>query len=134
MAGAVIVATTLASLFVVSLVVAPSARAQAQDAQATDMCACEHVATIQSLQDCVEVMATQGIITNHGVAKSLLATLRAAQTVVNHQQPGVAVPILTAFTWEVRAHAGRHIAQPHADHLILHAKVVIQALRGSDTA
>lgn len=132
LASALIVAMILASLFVVSLAISPSARAQALDAQAMDMC--DHVATIPSLRDCVETMATQDIITNQGVANSLLAELAAAQAAVNRGQSEVAVSDLKVLTREVLAQAGKSIAQPYANHLIQHAQMVFQVLEGSDTA
>jgi hypothetical protein len=38
--------------------------------------------------------------------------------------------LLEAFVREVRAQAGKHILQEHAQHLLLHAQMVIQALGG----
>ncbi len=34
-----------------------------------------------------------------------------------------------AFIHEVQAQVGKHIEQEHAEHLVMHAQVVIQALK-----
>ena len=89
---------------------------------------CPHTATIASLRTCVQHAAGEGIIDNRGVAVGLLAKLDAAQAAARRGQPAVAVEILTAFVREVEAQAGQHIAAPHAEHLAMHARMVIEAL------
>jgi hypothetical protein len=118
---------TVAGLLSLTLVAVPSAHAEQMDS-------CPHLATIQSLQVCLEQMTAQGIIDSQGIAQSLLAKADAAQAAVDRGQPAVAVNVLEAFVAEVSAQAGKHIAQPHANHLIMHAELVIQALESSGTA
>ena len=91
---------------------------------------CPHEATIQSLRTCVQHAAEHGHIDNQGVTRSLLAKLNAAQAAQGRGQTEVAVKVLEAFAHEVAAQAGKHILQEHAEHLLLHAQVVIEALRG----
>jgi hypothetical protein len=88
---------------------------------------CSHDATIQALRDCVEHAAHHGHIDNAGIATSLLAKLDAAATAIDRAQPAAAMRILTAFTREVAAQDGKHIAAPHAEHLIAHAELVMAA-------
>lgn len=125
-AAVVAILTTVGMLVIV---VSP-----AQTARAASMDMCAHAPTIASLHDCVEIMAAQGIITDQGIATSLLAKLNAAQAALNRGQPDVAANIVEAFTQEVGAQTDMHILQPDADHLILHAELVIQNLEGSGTA
>lgn len=90
---------------------------------------CPHdMNTVDSLYHCVNHALEMGHITNAGVAKSLLAKLDAAQAAVDHGQPEVAAKILNAFINEVQAQAGVHIAPMHAEHMIMHAQMVIAAL------
>lgn len=114
----------LASLFALTLVAVPSAHAEQMDS-------CPHLATVQSLRVCVQQMTAEGIIDSQGIAQSLLAKVDAAQAAVDRGQPAVAVNVLQAFVAEVSAQAGKHIAEPHADHLVMHAQLVIQALEGA---
>jgi hypothetical protein len=72
-----------------------------------------------------------GFIDNQGVARSLLAKLDAAAAAAERGQPMVAVQAVQAFANEVTAQAGKHIEAEHADHMLTHAQVVIQALGGS---
>ena len=96
-------------------------RAQAQDA-------CVHDPTIASLRECVQHAAHEGHIDNEGIARSLIAKLDAAQSALDRGQPRVAVQLLEAFVSEVRSQSGAHILPEHADHLLLHAQEVLQAL------
>lgn len=111
------------TLLVLSLIAPLPTRAQS-------MGECPHEATIQSLHTCVQHAAELGHIDNQGVASSLLAKLNAAQAALDRGQPEVVVNVLEAFVREVQAQAGKHILQPHADHLLMHAQVVIQAVGG----
>jgi hypothetical protein len=86
------------------------------------------VATIPSLQVCVQHVADMGFIDNQGVVQSLMATLDTAQATLDRGQPGVAVHTITAFEGEVIAQAGKHTDAGHAQHVVLHAQVVMQAL------
>jgi len=64
------------------------------------------------------------------VANSLLAKLDAAQAAVDRGQTSVAINKLQAFINEVQAQAGKHIDSMHAQHMVMHAQLVIQALSG----
>ena len=119
---AVLVCTSVVFAFVVfGLVGMPPAQAQANDN-------CPLKATVHSLQVCVQHAAEQGLINNQGVANSLLRKLEAAQQSIDRNQPTVAISQLQVFIREVKAQAGKHIDQVHAEHMIAHAQVVIQAL------
>lgn len=96
-------------------------------AQTTDECAL--TPTIASLTTCVEHAASQGIITSQGVANSLLAKLDAAQAALDRGLTSVAINNLQAFIHEVQAQAGKHIEAMHAEHMVMHAQLVIQALK-----
>jgi predicted negative regulator of RcsB-dependent stress response len=96
-------------------------------AQATDDCV--HAPTIDSLEACVEHAASQGFITSKGVTNSLLAKLDTAQAALDRGQTAVAVNKLEAFIHEVQAQSGKHIDPMHAQHLVMHAQIVIQALQ-----
>ena len=98
-------------------------------AQTTDDCALTPP-TIASLTTCVEHCASQGIITSQGVANSLLAELNAAQAALDRGQTSVAIKELQAFIHEVQAQAGVHIDAMHAQHMVMHAQMVIQARGG----
>ena len=111
------------TVLVLGLIAPVPARAQAMDD-------CLHEATIQSLRACVHHAAEHGHIDNQGITRSLLAKLDAAQAAVDRGQPEVAVNLLEAFAREVRAQSGKHILQEHAEHLLIHAQAVIQALGG----
>ena len=118
-----LVGTGVVIAFVIfSLVGASPAKAQASDGCLLDT-------TVQSLQICVEHAADQGFIDNQGVANSLLAKLGVAQNAVDRYQPTVAINQLQALIREVRAQAGKHIDQIHAEHMIGHAQIVIQAMQ-----
>jgi hypothetical protein len=97
-------------------------------AQTTDDCAL--TPTIASLETCVEHAASQGIITSQGVANSLLAILDAAQSALDRGQTSAAIYNLQAFINDVQAQAGKHIDAMHAQHMVMHAQLVIQALGG----
>ena len=96
-------------------------------AQTNDDCAL--TPTIASLATCVEHAASQGIITSQGVANSLLAKLDAAQSALDRGQTSAAISNLQAFINEVQAQAGKHIDAMHAQHMVMHAQLVIQALK-----
>ncbi len=96
-------------------------------AQTTDDCG--QGTTIASLVTCVEHCAQQGFIDNQGVTNSLLAELGAAQAAQVNGQTGTAINLLGAFIQEVQAQAGKHIVQPHAQHMVTQAQLVIQALK-----
>lgn len=108
----------------VSLLAAGPVRAQPP---MTDTC--PHEATVTSLRACVRHAADEGVIDNRGVVNSLLAKLDAAEASAERGQPAVAAAILAAFVREVEAQAGKHIASPHAEHLAMHARMVIEALQ-----
>ena len=121
----IVVAVVLFALvaFVGFSLLAPGAvRAQTADD-------CVHAPTIDSLETCVEHAAQQGFIDNQGVTNSLLAKLDAAQAALDRGQTSVAINNLEAFIHEVQALAGKHIEQMHAQHMVMHAQMVIQALK-----
>lgn len=119
----VVVALVVLVAFVgFSLLTTGTARAQASDE-------CGHEPTVASLVTCVEHAAQQGFIDNQGVTNSLLAKLDAAQAALDRGQTAVAINKLQAFIHEVQAQAGKHIVQEHAQHLVMHAQEVIQALK-----
>lgn len=89
---------------------------------------CHHEPSVAALRDCVQHAAAQGAIADPGLTQSLLAKLDAAQAAIVRGQPVVAVSILEAFLAEVKAQSGKHIVQPHTDHLLTHARLVIEAL------
>jgi hypothetical protein len=99
-----------------------TARAQTSDE-------CVHEPTISSLTACVQHAAAEGFIDNQGVTNSLLVKLDAAQAAQDRGQTGTAINLLGAFIHEVQAQAGKHIDQTHAQHLVMHAQMVIQALK-----
>ena len=99
-----------------------TARAQASDE-------CVHQPTISSLTACVQHAAAEGFIDNQGVTNSLLAKLDAAQAAQDRGQAGTAINLLDAFIYEVQAQAGKHIEATHAEHMVMHAQMVIQALK-----
>lgn len=90
---------------------------------------CSHdQATIGALRACVIHAVAEGHIDNSGVAKSLLAKLDAAQSALDAGQTNVAVHNLQAFQHEVKSQSGKHIVAEHAEHLWMHAQLVIEAL------
>ncbi len=63
------------------------------------------------------------------MTNSLLAKLDAAQAAEDRGQTGTAINLLGAFIHEVQAQAGKHIEATHAEHMVMHAQMVIQALK-----
>ena len=100
----------------------------ATSAAPMDMDDCSHDATIAALRECVEHAAHHGHVDNPGIAASLLAKLDAAQALAAAGQPTAAGRVLTALIQELAAQDGKHVAAPHAGHLIAHAETVIAAL------
>jgi hypothetical protein len=90
---------------------------------------CPMTPTITALSACVQHAVEMGHITNTGVARSLLATLNAAQTALDRGHPRVAIVVLRAFVHEVSALSGQSIEPAHAAHMVGHARLVIQALQ-----
>ena len=91
---------------------------------------CSHDGTVQALRECVEHAAAEGHIDNPGITRSLLAKLDAAEAAIDRGQSSAAINKLEAFIREVEAQAGKHIVAEHAQHLVEHAELVIQALGG----
>jgi hypothetical protein len=52
-----------------------------------------------------------------------------AQAAHHRGQTGAAINLLNTIIHEVQAQAGKHIEQEHAQHLVLHAQMVMQALK-----
>jgi hypothetical protein len=86
--------------------------------------------TIQSLRDCVQHCYEIGYITNRGVHKTLLSEVNAAQIALDQGQLAAAIANLQTFIQTVSAQTGITIDQAHADHMIMHPQMVIQALGG----
>jgi len=119
-------------LLSVLLVVAVLSLSVVGPAFAMDNGECNHdLATIESLHHCVTHAAEMGHITNHGVANALLSKLNAAQAALDRGQPAVAITILRAFIHTVEAQSGVSIVDPHGEHLIMHAQMVIDALQSN---
>ncbi len=91
---------------------------------------CSMTPTVHSLRECVLHAREIGAIESAGVARSLLFELDVAQSALDRGRPRVAIALLHAFVREVGALAGKQIIQPHADRLVMHARMVIQALGG----
>lgn len=90
---------------------------------------CSHdMNTIESLHHCVNHALEMGHISNAGVANALLAKLDGAQAAADRGQTAVAINKLNAFVNQVQAQSGVHIDPMHAEHLIMHAQMVISAL------
>ena len=85
--------------------------------------------TIESLHHCVRHAAEMQHIDNDGIARSLEAKLEAAQAAQDRGQTEVSVRLLRAFIREADAQAGNHVEAEHADHMIQHALLVIEALQ-----
>ncbi len=81
------------------------------------------------MEACVQHAADQGFIDNQGIANSLLTKLNATQAAFDRGQTEVTIKNLEAFTHEVQAQAGKPIAQMHAEHMVMHAQMAIQALK-----
>lgn len=124
-----VVSAVLAGMGLLAVIGLFALRAPTASAQASD--SCPHEATITSLQTCVQHAADAGFIDNQSVANSLLAKLDAAQAALTRGQPAVAVNLVQEFSLEVRAQRGIHIEAEHADHMLMHAEMVIAALEGS---
>ena len=99
-------------------------------AHASDGMDCDH-STVESLYHCVHHAAEMGHISNVGVAASLLVKVAAADEALARQRTNAAVRILLAFINEVEAQAGIHIDTMHAEHMIMHAEVIIDGLLSS---
>lgn len=115
---------TLLAVILATLAVSP-ALAQSQQ-PGSDMC--PHDPTISSLQTCIGHMEEMEFIDSAGVANSLQAKLTAAQSAQNRGQSDVTVRMLTALVHQVEAQSGKHIAEPHASHLVQHVEMVILEL------
>jgi len=87
-----------------------------------------HEATVSALRTCVEHASAHGHVDSAGITKSLLAKLDAAQAAIDRGQPSTGINILEAFIHQVEGQSGNHIDAAHAEHLVSHAKLVIQAL------
>ncbi|GHO95819.1 hypothetical protein KSF_058670 [Reticulibacter mediterranei] len=90
---------------------------------------CAHAPTIESLEACVTHATMQRFINNQKVAHSLLAKLDAAKDAVEDCRNGSAIHLLDTFIHEVQAQKGMHIERMHAQHMMMHAQQVIQALK-----
>lgn len=119
------------ALFLMAMLVVAGLRAPMASAQVTDSCPAD--VTIASLQTCVQNAAEIGHIDNQGVTRSLLAKLDAAQVAVNRGQPQVAVQMIQTFEIEVRVEAGQHMDMEHAQHMLMRAEMVIEALGPSES-
>ena len=86
----------LALILLLTLLLPATAAAQAVDD-------CPMTPTIGALSACVQHAVDVGHITNKGVARSLLAELKTAQTALDRGQPRVAIVLLRVFVREVKA-------------------------------
>ena len=97
---------------------------------------CPMVPTVHSLQDCVEHATEMGAIDNAGVARSLLVKLHSAENALARDSRDAywtTINILGAFIGEVHAQAGEHIDEHHAEHMVMHAQMIIATLQASAT-
>jgi len=99
-------------------------------AHASDGMDCDH-STVESLYHCVHHTAEMGHISSVGVANSLLVKVAAADDALARQRTNAAVRILVAFINEVEAQAGIQIDAMHAEHMIMHAEMIISELLSS---
>jgi hypothetical protein len=118
-----IIRTTL--LLVLTATLLSTSVASAQQAPA-----CPMTPTIAVLADCVRHAADQFHITRPGVTRSHLAELQTAQVALDRGQQPVAIALLEVFIREVRVLSGKGIEPEHAAHMVEHARLVIQTLRG----
>ncbi len=133
--------TALAVLLLGALVALP-ARAQAMDLASTgtmDMSGCStmdmsggtmDMTTIQSLRTCVVHCYDMGYITSSGVEAALLKLLDTAQASLDKGNTTAAIKSLNAFVLLVQKQPGTVIDSAHANCLVMHAQMVIQALGG----
>ncbi len=84
--------------------------------------------TIESLHHCVMHAAQEGHIDNAGIARSLEVRLLVAMAAEERGKIKVSAMLLRAFIHEVRAQAGKHVNAEHAEHMIHHAEIVLEAL------
>ena len=84
--------------------------------------------TIEALHHCVVHAVESGHIPNEHLATSLLSKLEAAQAERDRGRRETAANLLNAFIHEVSALGGNQIDAAHAEHMISHAKMVIEAL------
>jgi hypothetical protein len=89
---------------------------------------CVHQPTLDSLKMCVKHAAAEGFINSEEVMHRLLAKLDMAEEAVDDGYTSQAIHLLRAFIHEVKAQSGKHIVSVHAEHLVMHAQMVIQAL------
>lgn len=118
----------------VALIAAVSLGSMPAVAQQMD---CPMAPTVQSLQDCVEHAAEMGAIDDAGVANSLLVKLRSAENALARDSRNAywtTINVLGAFIGEVQAQAGKHIDAHHAEHMVMHARMVIAALQAAASA
>ena len=116
-------------LFAVLVLVALLVMATALPVFAMEDHTCSHdMSTIASLHHCVAHALEMGHITNAGVANSLMAKIYAAQAALDRGQPATAANILGALINEVQAQAGVHIDAMHADHMVMHAQMILGML------
>lgn len=126
---AMVALVALVALVGFTLLTTGTASAQTRTATAQMNDDCAHAPTIDSLETCVQHAAAQGFINNQRVANSLLVKLDAAEKSLNNDQPNRAIGWLNFFIREVQSQSGKHIDPMHADHLVAHAQMVIQAIK-----
>ena len=115
-------------LLIIALTLAACALPVARPLRAQPAEHCSHEPTVSSLRACVQHAVDHGLLTDTGVAVSLLAKLDVAEAALGRGQPKVAVAVLDAFIRELGALAEVHLAAEHAAHLEMHARQVIAAL------
>ena len=93
------------------------------------------IATVQSLQDLVELFFEAGYIDppqsrrRYGIPNSLLVKLYAAEAYIGEDEIDDAIGVLGAFMNHVKAQSGRHITEFAANILIADAQFVIDQLQ-----
>ncbi|HEX2073369.1 MAG TPA: FG-GAP-like repeat-containing protein [Geodermatophilus sp.] len=85
-------------------------------------------ATLPSLEATVERYATEGVVTDPGVVRSLQQTLNAAEAALDRDQTVTAQNQLGAFVEQVRAQDGKKIPSDAAELLVTDATEVSAAL------
>lgn len=90
---------------------------------------CVQISTIDALEACVKHAASQGIITDRGVTRSLLAKLDAAEKDLKQGDTTNAIDQLKAFIDEVQAESGKHIDAAHVQQMVMRVQMMIPSLQ-----
>ena len=118
----------LKQLLTVSAVVIALSVSAITPISAQEMDMCSHEPTVDALHLCVAHAEEHGHIDSAGVARSLHAKLDAAGAALDRGNTVAAVNVLGAFVRQLEAQAGTHVDVMAADHLRMHAALVIDGL------